>query len=103
MHYRQAAVFVLGCEVAPNGDRDGIPNVLMESMAMGVPVVATRAGSISELVEDGRTGLLVPPGQPRRFKRKQIVQRVPCEWSRRACDESRRRNWRRSAQAVQTN
>lgn len=63
-HYRQADLFVLGCEVAPNGDRDGIPNVFLESMAMGVPVVATRVSAIPELVEDGKTGLLVPPGQP---------------------------------------
>ena len=63
-HYRQAAVFLLGCEVAANGDRDGIPNVLMESMAMGVPVVATRVSAIPELVEDGKTGLLVTPRNP---------------------------------------
>jgi len=63
-HYRQADAFVLGCEVAPNGDRDGIPNVLLESMAVGVPVVATAVSAIPELVEDGRTGLLVPPKDP---------------------------------------
>jgi len=63
-HYRDADLFVLGCEVAPNGDRDGIPNVLAESMAMGLPVVATRISGIPELVENERTGLLVPPGQP---------------------------------------
>jgi glycosyltransferase involved in cell wall biosynthesis len=63
-HYRQADLFVLGCEVATNGDRDGIPNVLFESMAMGVPVVTTGVSAIPELVESGRTGLLVPPGQP---------------------------------------
>ncbi|MGE5255073.1 MAG: glycosyltransferase family 4 protein [Hyphomicrobiales bacterium] len=63
-HYRQADLFVLGCEVASNGDRDGIPNVFFESMAMGVPVVTTEVSAISELVESGRTGLLVPPGQP---------------------------------------
>ena len=63
-HYRRAAVFVLGCEVAANGDRDGIPNVLMESMAMGVPVAATRVSAIPELVEDGKTGLLVSPRSP---------------------------------------
>ena len=57
-------LFVLGCEVAPNGDRDGIPNVLLESMAMGVPVAATSVSAIPELVETGETGLLVPPGQP---------------------------------------
>jgi len=63
-HYKNADIFVLGCEVAPNGDRDGIPNVLMESMAMGLPVVATDISGIPELVENQRTGLLVPPGQP---------------------------------------
>jgi len=63
-HYRRADLFVLGCEVASNGDRDGIPNVFLESMAMGVPVVATRVSAIPELVEDGRTGLLVSPGKP---------------------------------------
>jgi glycosyltransferase involved in cell wall biosynthesis len=61
--YRQADLFVLGCEVAPNGDRDGIPNVLLESMAMGVPVVATDISGIPELIENTKTGLLVPSGQ----------------------------------------
>ena len=65
--YRQADVFVLGCEVAANGDRDGIPNVLLESMAMGVPVVATTVSAIPELVKDGETGLLVPPGEPEKL------------------------------------
>jgi glycosyltransferase involved in cell wall biosynthesis len=62
--YRGAHLFALGCEIAPNGDRDGIPNVLAESMAMGVPVVATNLSGIPELVEDGRSGLLVEPGNP---------------------------------------
>jgi len=66
-HYRQADLFVLGSEVAPNGDRDGIPNVFLESMAMGVPVVGTRVSAIPELLEDGKTGLLVPPGQPEKM------------------------------------
>ena len=66
-HYRNADLFVLGCEVASNGDRDGIPNVLLESMAMGVPVVATAISAIPELVENGITGLLVPPRQPDRL------------------------------------
>ena len=63
-HYKNADLFVLGCEVAPNGDRDGIPNVLVESMAMGLPVVATHISGIPELVDNERTGLLVPSGQP---------------------------------------
>jgi glycosyltransferase involved in cell wall biosynthesis len=63
-HYRKADLFVLGCEVASNGDRDGIPNVCLESMAMGVPVVTTNISAIPELVENEQTGLLVTPGQP---------------------------------------
>lgn len=63
-HYRRADLFVLGCEIAANGDRDGIPNVLIESMAMGVPVAATRVSAIPELVQNEATGLLVPPGCP---------------------------------------
>jgi glycosyltransferase involved in cell wall biosynthesis len=66
-HYRQAHLFVLGCEVAPNGDRDGIPNVLFESMAMGVPVVATNLSAIPELVKNEKTGLLVDPGAPEKL------------------------------------
>jgi glycosyltransferase involved in cell wall biosynthesis len=71
-HYRSADLFVLGCEVAPNGDRDGIPNVLLESMAVGVPVVATDVSAIPELVVEGDTGLLVPPTQPEKMARAMI-------------------------------
>ena len=46
------------------GKREGIPLVLMEAMASGVPVVASRISGIPELVEDGVSGLLVPPGEP---------------------------------------
>ncbi len=63
-HYRQADLFVLGCEVAQNGDRDGIPNVYVEAMAMGVPVVGTRVSAVPELVSSGRTGVLVHPSDP---------------------------------------
>lgn len=62
--YRRAAVMALPCQVAPDGDRDGIPNVLLEAMAMGVPVVSTTVSGIPELIEDGVTGLLVPPRDP---------------------------------------
>ena len=57
--YRRARVFALPCQVMDDGDRDGIPNVLAEAMAMGVPVVSTRISGIPELVDDGVHGLLV--------------------------------------------
>src|SRR5262249_14652537 len=60
--YRDADVFVLSPRVLDNGDRDGIPNVLMEAMSVGLPVVATEVSGIPELVEHGRSGLLVAPG-----------------------------------------
>ncbi len=66
-HYKRAHLFVLGCEVAPNGDRDGIPNVLFESMAMGVPVVATHLSAIPELIDSGKTGVLVEPAAPEKM------------------------------------
>jgi glycosyltransferase involved in cell wall biosynthesis len=56
--FQQADCFVLGCRIAKSGDRDGIPNVLAESMALGVPVVGTRISGIPELVEHQVTGML---------------------------------------------
>jgi glycosyltransferase involved in cell wall biosynthesis len=61
--FLDADCFVLGCEKARNGDRDGIPNVILESMAMGVPVVATRFSAIPEAIQSENNGLLVAPGQ----------------------------------------
>jgi colanic acid/amylovoran biosynthesis glycosyltransferase len=57
-------VFALACEVADDGDEDGIPVAILEAMARGVPVVTTAVGGISELITDGQTGLLVPPTDP---------------------------------------
>lgn len=59
--YAEADVVVLPSVILENGDRDGIPNVLIEAMAMGVPVVSTSVSAIPELVRDGETGWLVAP------------------------------------------
>jgi colanic acid/amylovoran biosynthesis glycosyltransferase len=58
---RSGAIFALPCRTSSTGDRDGIPVVLMEAMAAGKPVIAGRLETIAELVEDGESGLLVPP------------------------------------------
>lgn len=55
-----AHLFVAPSVVSADGDEEGIPVVLMEAMAMGVPVVATHHSGIPELVEDGVSGRLVP-------------------------------------------
>ncbi len=55
---RAADVFVLSSR------REGLPIVVLEAMASGLPVAATRVGAISEVVRDGEDGLLVPPGDP---------------------------------------
>ena len=58
--YRRSSVFALACRITDDGDRDGIPNVLMEAMAAGLPVVATAVSGIPELIEHDVNGLLVP-------------------------------------------
>ncbi len=63
-HYKTCDLFVLGCRIADNGDRDGIPNVMAESMAMNLPVAATRVSGIPEFLENNVTGKMVAPKDP---------------------------------------
>ncbi len=58
--YQRASIFVLPCQVMENGDRDGIPNVLLEAMAMEIPVVSTDISGIGGLVESDKNGFLIP-------------------------------------------
>jgi colanic acid/amylovoran biosynthesis glycosyltransferase len=57
--YSRAAVFALPCCVTESGDRDGIPNVILEAMAFGLPVVSTDVSGVPEVVQHGVTGMLV--------------------------------------------
>ena len=59
--YRESDLFVLPCRVDETGDRDGLPNVMMEAQSQSLPVLTTPVSAIPELVEDGRNGLLVEP------------------------------------------
>jgi len=67
--YRAADVFALASRVAHDGDRDGLPNVLMEAQSQDLPCLATNISGIPELVEAGVTGVLVPPESPEALAR----------------------------------
>lgn len=60
--YREADLFVLASRIASSGDRDGLPNVLVEAQSQALACLSTRVSAIPELIEDGVTGCLVTPG-----------------------------------------
>ena len=62
--YRRAAVFALPCIVGADGNRDGLPTVLLEAMSMRVPVVSTDLTGVPEIITPGATGLIVPQNDP---------------------------------------
>jgi glycosyltransferase involved in cell wall biosynthesis len=61
---QQAAALAMPCVVGGDGDRDGLPNVIQEALALGTPVVSTDVTGIPEVVRDGETGLQVPQRDP---------------------------------------
>lgn len=61
---KHAAVFAAPCVVAADGDRDGLPTVVVEAMALGTPCVTTAVTGLSEVVRDGDTGLVVAQRAP---------------------------------------
>ena len=62
--YRRADLFVLSSRIAGDGDRDGLPNVLMEAQSQALACLATRVSAIPELIKDSVTGTLVPERAP---------------------------------------
>jgi glycosyltransferase involved in cell wall biosynthesis len=61
---RDAAILAVPCVVGRDGNRDGLPTVILEAMASGLPVVATDVTGIPEAVDDGVTGRVLTPGRP---------------------------------------
>ncbi|MGC6406251.1 glycosyltransferase family 4 protein [Bisgaard Taxon 45] len=61
---KSAAMMVAPCVISEDGDRDGLPTVLLESMALGTPVISTQVAGIPELVQHEVTGLCVPANDP---------------------------------------
>ena len=65
-HIRQAAMLIAPSIISADGDRDGLPTILVEAMALGTPCISTNIVGIPELVRDGDTGLLAPPNRTHR-------------------------------------
>ena len=65
--YRRSDIFALACRIAANGDRDGLPNVLVEASSQGLMCVSTKISGIPELLEDGRSGMVIAPDNPEAF------------------------------------
>jgi len=92
--YRAADVFVLASKKARHRDvQDGIPVVLMEAMASGVPVISTTISGIPELIDDGVSGFLVSPGD---FSA--LAEKAACLIGDRAAGERCRENGRRKVE-----
>ncbi|RWY89038.1 colanic acid biosynthesis glycosyltransferase WcaL [Rhizobium leguminosarum] len=63
-HYRRADLFALACRIAANGDRDGLPNVLVEASSQRLVCLSTEVSGVPELLKSGENGLVVPPEDP---------------------------------------
>jgi len=62
--YHQSDIFIMPSIISPQGGRDGIPNVLVEALSMGIPCIGTNVSGLPEAIIHGETGLLVNPQSP---------------------------------------
>jgi glycosyltransferase involved in cell wall biosynthesis len=63
-HYRRADIFALACRIAADGDRDGLPNVLVEAASQKLACVSTDISGVPELLTHEENGMVVPPEDP---------------------------------------
>ena len=59
--FSKARMFVLPCVISKNGDRDGIPNVMIEALALHTPVISTTVSGVPEIIINNITGITVEP------------------------------------------
>ena len=81
-----ADLLVMPSLIAPSGDRDGIPNVILEALLCAVPVVASAVSGIPEVIREGDTGWLTTPGDPDALARA-ITELLADPGARRALEE----------------
>ncbi|TMV45983.1 glycosyltransferase, partial [Thioclava sp. BHET1] len=62
--YRSSDLFVLACRIGADGDRDGLPNVLVEASSQRLPCISTDVSGVGELLVEGENGFLLPPEDP---------------------------------------
>ncbi len=72
--YHDADFFTLAPRIADDGDRDGLPNVMMEAQSQGLAIASTAVSAVPELIDDGVNGLLTSPGDPARLS--QSIERL---------------------------
>jgi len=68
-HYRRADIFALACRIASDGDRDGLPNVLVEASSQNLVCISTNISGVPELLTDRENGFVVPPEDPESLAR----------------------------------
>jgi colanic acid/amylovoran biosynthesis glycosyltransferase len=84
-----ADLLVMPSLIAPSGDRDGIPNVILEALLCGVPVVASAVSGIPEVIREGDTGWLTAPGDPEALARAVEAALADPEEARRRAERGR--------------
>lgn len=67
---RDSDLLVSPCKIAKNGDMDGFPTIIFESMAVGLPVLTTNVSAIPEIIEDGVNGFITDPNDPKGIAKK---------------------------------
>ena len=88
--YHSADIAALASVVTPDGDRDGLPNVILEAMACGLPVVSCDVGGIPEAVVHGETGLIAASDDPADFAEKLDTLVADADLRRRLGESARR-------------